>query len=131
MATTQLPFDLNQIAYKKLIKLPGITNWTFKMNKKRNNSLVVDYWTPGDSKNIGQGYVAGCKTTPTAYVKNEIDVSEIHYDDKCDSWILKSKSGVFYRAPWPNAYRNPDYPHHSSRADVNTIIASCSNLKIW
>lgn len=137
----EIPFGLKKNEYKKLTKLPSLTNWSAKKNKKKNDGLVIDYWIatgPAEMKdngyykgNAGVGYTAGAKSTQIQkFEQKDIDVVEVHFDNKSDSWIIKDKEGKFYRIAWPNAYRNENYPHHASRQEVDDIIASCNGVTI-
>lgn len=135
----RLPFDLAAREYNKLPKLPGLTNWTFKCNKKREYRLVLEYWVAtgpaqykGDYiRSGGHGVVAGVRSNVAQkFEKRDITVAEIHYDESVDSWIFSDLEGKYYRAPWANAFQNPNYPHHKSRDEVTTILRSCSKLII-
>lgn len=132
------PFGLKKTEYKKLTKIPSLTNWHAKKNRKRNNGLVIEYWVAtgpaeinknGQLKSSGFGYSSGSKNSvPQKFEQRDIDVTDIHFDQECDSWIIKDKDGKFHRMAWPNAYRNPKYPHHESRSVVNDIIISCNGV---
>lgn len=145
MAANDVPFSLSKREYQKLFKIKPITNWTTKMNKKRNHGLVFEYWTStGPAEPVyrhgnvhykgsaGTGYTSGAKdTTVKKFEKNDIDVKEVHYEPECDSWILKDTDGNYHRAPWANCYRNPSYPHHASRDEVNNVFTTCTGLTVW
>ncbi|QKF93494.1 hypothetical protein QKU48_gp0036 [Fadolivirus algeromassiliense] len=136
----EYPFGLKKNEYEKLKKLPSVTNWHAKMNKKRNYGLVIEYWHAtgpaemnknGYLKSSGFGYSGGAKSSVAQkFEMNDYDVTDIHFDEDCDSWIFKDKEGKFHRMAWPNAYRNENYPHHESRKEVDDIIAGCNGVTI-
>ena len=113
--------------------------------------LVIEYWTSNApvqksggyydragnkyystyKSNSGKGVICwSFNNTVMNFEKSEIIVSEIHFDIETCGWICKDKNGQYYRIAWPNAYQHPKYQHHLSRNEVNTIISSCSNIKI-
>ena len=65
------------------------------------------------------------------FEKRDLTIAEIYYSTDCDSWIVKDFEGQFHRAPWPNAYRNPSHPHHTSREEVEGVLRKCSKLRCY
>lgn len=142
VAKPQVSFGIAKPAYTKLTKLPSLTNWHAKKNKRKNNCLTIEYWTavgPAEMDwhrhykgHAGVGFQAGVKTNQVQkFEQRMIDVVEVCFDEGCDSWILKDKEDKFYRVAWPNAYRNENHPHHASRKEVDDIMASCTGVTIY
>lgn len=134
IATREIPFGFSTMRqYVKTRNVPSLTNWRVMKNKSFNGCLTIEMWKADRAgTSVGRGVTSGAKSiAPQAFSRERINVAEIYFDDEVDSWVCKSKEGTFYRIAWANAYRNDNFPHHKSRKEVNDIITSCNNLKMW
>jgi hypothetical protein len=140
MDAPQIPFNLPKREYTKQTKLPGLTNWMAKCNKKRGYRLVFEYWVATGPAEYRRGYVHSgghgvsggvLSNQAQKFEKRDITVAAVYFDREIDSWIVRDLDGKFHRAPWPNAYQNPAHPHHRSREEVEAVLKKCQELTIY
>ena len=145
-----LPFAFTKNKFKKelrkLQKLPSLTNWTIKYNKKRGSRAVIEFWKscgrpeikhygyngPVYKGKVGIGYKNGViSKCAEKFARDDYTIIEIYFDKVSDSWILTDSKGEFHRASWANAYRNKKYPHHKSREEIDQILSTCDGSIIY